>query len=413
MAFVPAANYRLRYPFEDIGEQTSWEIDKDEWKFVTVGLQQTTEDDEEAASISEDGASVHCAIDDVDSEADESEQTAQLQAAIERMKLRDRPRYSKEELENMTSGDIWKDMMQDPEFRRNSYISACILNKPAEIRKLVGTSDDNYFAAHDEYERNGIFLAATEGHLRLLQWLQDNGCDKEKPNKRGRTPLMAAALWGRLQVVEHLLSAGVDATLRDIKGRSAYDLALPSRRNTSERERHSHHREPRDADLHRRHIAIKLQSITGEKPPQKPCQSKSRQHRPGIFLEPNLSAQPIFINYLELGIQYPIPDPKKAVGRLDRGPLFPIRPVFASHVEKQLLAFYIAKHVLLDSDNDEAVAQDGEDMDLSLVKPAKAVEGTIKVSKVAMCDNCRNFVKEVKRVVPMELKFENRDGVRV
>lgn len=45
--------YRLQYPFEDEEERTSWKIDKENWKFVTVGLQVDDEDD--CAYISEVG----------------------------------------------------------------------------------------------------------------------------------------------------------------------------------------------------------------------------------------------------------------------------------------------------------------------------------------------------------------------
>lgn len=54
-------------------------------------------------------------------------------------------------------------------------------------------------------------------------------------DRRGRTPLMEAALWGRVGNVQVLLANGVTQDLKDRRGRSAIDLAIPNRRNARER----------------------------------------------------------------------------------------------------------------------------------------------------------------------------------
>ncbi len=75
----------------------------------------------------------------------------------------------------------------------------------------------------------------------------------------------------------------------------------------------------------------------------------------------------------------------------------PVEQSYASHVEKQLLAFYVSKHVLLDDELDE----------LKQVKPqGRPVEAKIAVSKAEICHNCQEFVARVLGVVLMPLSVK-------
>jgi hypothetical protein len=82
-----------------------------------------------------------------------------------------------------------------------------------------------------------------------------NGADLNNINKKGRTHLMQASLWGRIQVVDFLLSQHVNTQLQDCKGNTALDLAHPNRKSLMERHGYP---EKSDADMCRRIIACKL-----------------------------------------------------------------------------------------------------------------------------------------------------------
>lgn len=246
---------------------------------------------------------------------------------------------------------------------------------------------------------------------------------------------MAASLWGRVRVVEYLLTAGAKTTLQDHKGRTALDLALPSQRNTNERERRmTFCREPLDADKSRRYIATRLQAIAGTLPASRQKVAESQISNSGLFLNPLSSSQRGVIDYFKLDKRYEIPDVGKAIGRLDRGPLFPVVSAmsgyshsgldttildnerwtdevlklashlnievlksYASHVEKQLLAYYVSKHVLLD----------GEFKDLHKVAPPELpAAAKIVVSKDIVCQNCQIFIDQVRGLLSIDLTIK-------
>ena len=59
----------------------------------------------------------------------------------------------------------------------------------------------------------------------MVELLLDRGADKDKADRDGWTPLMAAASSGEVQVVEVLLRRNAALDLQDKKGRTALDLA--------------------------------------------------------------------------------------------------------------------------------------------------------------------------------------------
>lgn len=425
--------YRLHYPFEDDTEPTSWEIEKEQGKFVTIGLpRHTSYDDDDRASISDDEIRVVCEIDNEDSENEEPNKSLSLSDKVRGLSVGPRQPQIPASPEPRLSFD--EKMTRDQEYRFSVYVSHCILNEGVGIRALMANYNDDFLSVSDRTGNNGIALTAVEGHLQLLQWLHEQGCDIHNRNCRGRTPLMIASLWGRVHIVDYLLEKGADATLRDHKGRSALDLALPDPHNRNERKRRMVvYREPHEADRYRHRIAIQLQISLGTVPPAKYDPTPERQRNTtGFFLDSWSSSHSGAIDYYELDQRYSIPDARKAIGRLDRGPLFPVIsamsgyshsewdpltvldnakwteevmdlgrrlnvPVeqsYASHVEKQLLAFYVSKHVLLDD----------EHMELQKVKPpGLPVGATIVVSKDKVCQNCRDFIRRILDLVPMRL----------
>lgn len=97
--------------------------------------------------------------------------------------------------------------------------------------------------AHPVRDTRGCSL---RGHL-IAQGLHDEerfsirskGTAVDSPDENGRTPLMEAALWGRVSAVVRLLADGANASLRDLDGRTAADYAAEAPGNDKERsERH-------------------------------------------------------------------------------------------------------------------------------------------------------------------------------
>jgi ankyrin repeat protein len=58
--------------------------------------------------------------------------------------------------------------------------------------------------------------AACEKYPELIDLLLRHGADVNTQNRKGRSSLMEAALWGRNDNVKHLLEHGVNKDLRDV-----------------------------------------------------------------------------------------------------------------------------------------------------------------------------------------------------
>lgn len=81
-----------------------------------------------------------------------------------------------------------------------------------------------------------LHLAAGLQYNMMVELLLSQGADVDAVDINGRTPLMEAALWGRLENVESLLSYGAEDSLECILNNRpcrAIDLARPSAENSS------------------------------------------------------------------------------------------------------------------------------------------------------------------------------------
>jgi len=60
-----------------------------------------------------------------------------------------------------------------------------------------------------------LVLEAQRGNLEAIVYAVATGESIDSPNKYGVTPLMAAALWGRSEIVRVLLDSGADLNARE------------------------------------------------------------------------------------------------------------------------------------------------------------------------------------------------------
>ena len=215
--------YRLQYPFEDDSEATSWEIDKDAWKFVTVKTVSDNDEDasdqDDAASISDDELPSFLPGDGEENDYDDEDKNHQipdddhakkLSDHLEKLSVNDealvgdRPHLSLPPKESHSgpseekvpvaddphpspanesqsfpsAEETWNDLMQRPDFRSTLYISHSVLNERHATQTLqTAYPSDDILSHKTKTGNNGIAYAATEGHYELVKWLAERGSD--------------------------------------------------------------------------------------------------------------------------------------------------------------------------------------------------------------------------------------------
>lgn len=121
-------------------------------------------------------------------------------------------------------------------------VSDCLRGHVAKVEKFVFNHADNRlrYVLRDYEDDNGSIVVClvagrTDNPQMLTTLLREFPTLKSVWDKRGRTPLMEATLWGRLKNVQVLLANGATQDPKDGKRRSAIDTAMQNRRNARER----------------------------------------------------------------------------------------------------------------------------------------------------------------------------------
>ena len=73
--------------------------------------------------------------------------------------------------------------------------------------------EGNDVNVRDAEGRSGLWLAASEGHLSVLELLVSEGANVDATSNDGKTALMIASYSGHLSVCEYLISQNCDATI--------------------------------------------------------------------------------------------------------------------------------------------------------------------------------------------------------
>ncbi|QKX62544.1 uncharacterized protein TRUGW13939_09705 [Talaromyces rugulosus] len=116
-------------------------------------------------------------------------------------------------------------------------ISDCVSGHISEVKKYLDEASDKliFLRGHNRNGDTCLTMASQEKNSSMVSLLLDHGAEINATNKDERTALMEAALWGRLETVKILLSRGANRYLHDVKNQRALDLAQPTRRNQKER----------------------------------------------------------------------------------------------------------------------------------------------------------------------------------
>ncbi|KAJ4334112.1 hypothetical protein N0V95_009243 [Ascochyta clinopodiicola] len=298
-------------------------------------------------------------------------------------------------------------------------VSDCLLGDEAATRAYLATSEESELFLHGRDKRGDtiLIMTARERHHSIVSLLIHHGADVNAVNGRGRSALMEAALWGRVENVKLLLEANVDKLAQDHEGRSALDLAQPTPANEKERydqcEAAAAEKVPQ-WDQCRRQIAILLGSqsrnlhdYTAPLPANKRAEyyfEKSEVDRTIILRGPitkfNVERIDKTAAILDRGGQFPRITATSGWGK-DALPVnIEYRPswttsvftiastvghqlsahkydqgkkgrYFASHSEKKLIAYFIEKHVFTPQDHDY-----DEELQQSLQGVAELLEET-------------------------------------
>ncbi|KAF4969201.1 hypothetical protein FSARC_3531 [Fusarium sarcochroum] len=424
----------------------SYEIDKKGCRFRTVGV--TTAEEDEEDEVNSEGGTVTF--------SEDGDDVARLQHDVSRLAVDSLNKPHEQE----SSEEILEELYSDPSWRLDKFFSYCINNDICGVRRLISAFGDPFTESQDENGDNCVSFAAVEGHASMICFLHENGGNLNNVNMEGKTPLMEASLWGRLDVMEFLLANGANASLQDRKGRKALFYAQPSGATTRMSQRHGHYSETSQAESNRRVIALRLQSY--EPVGARQQLNNSGRSKSGRFIVERNPRQNQ-ITYFEHNTTYDIPDEYKTIARLDRGRLFPIISAasgwridfavediidnylwtcrvrelcklinydlppdqrdrseppgtfFASHAEKKLIAYYIDRHMVLPCAMIEDIKQEergewiGEHFalqDLAEVQPEfPTIKARICVSR-GICENCEQFVNQVEAKLGVSFRIE-------
>ena len=97
------------------------------------------------------------------------------------------------------------------------------------VRALLSRGDQVAVDATDALGWTALMYAADAGHDAIVERLLEAGGDFSLKNAAEVTPLHLAAQRGRTQVVQRLLEAGADFQVRDANGRTPLFLAIDGR----------------------------------------------------------------------------------------------------------------------------------------------------------------------------------------
>ncbi|KAL4765927.1 ankyrin repeat domain-containing protein [Aspergillus foveolatus] len=327
---VPHCAFATTRPPYECSFPVEYEIDKPKARFVNIRTLSDLRDDEK----------------------EESDDEASLTSLLSNLALTD----TKEVSFDHSTEEITIQMEGQEPFTQRRILHAtsdCCMGNVERVKHYLETSPDKPIFLHGK-DTNGdtcLITASRERTPAMVSLLLENGAEVNASNYNGRTALMEAALWGRLETVKILLSHGANKTLRDRNKKKElstllYQPVRIARRGTQPQA--EHWVIPRKNPSTRRMSSIETQ--TDEK-----LRGLLREGSLGVeqIIMPECSSwTEISFEGLLMICRFPI-TPCRGHEKLllywkETGIFLP--KFYASHTEKQLIAYFIDRHVFLQED---------------------------------------------------------------
>jgi FOG: Ankyrin repeat len=302
------------------------------------------------------------------------------------------------------------------------------------VKRFLRLCDPAHFVKAKDGKGNTVLhLAAIEGHKDIVQLLHEEGAVIDERNNEGRTALMEATLWGRWFVFRYLFEAGSDFRAKDRFGQCAKNFAADTKRNRELRKAYSpEQRVSRfDAEMEAQQrqiisslLATAMQDTFSAPPNVGKSLFRFIRDKRHILLEsvtewevdlrktvgvlirpqgfPRISTHSGWAHtawttdkgdlvvlggdywtsrVIELATEVGYKFPEHEYDRRG-GP----GSYFACHAEKQLMAFFVSKHVFTDSDK-----RDGHLRELAAIEPQSRLDTATIYVDSEECHSCREF----------------------
>ena len=112
---------------------------------------------------------------------------------------------------------------------QDRFLEACKKDDLDKVESIIQgqpqTVAQALLQARDENQRSCLHCAAWNGHLAVVQYLVEQGADKEAKDNAGDTALHLAAYAGELAVVQYLVEQGADKEAKNKQGNKPLDDA--------------------------------------------------------------------------------------------------------------------------------------------------------------------------------------------
>jgi hypothetical protein len=425
-------SYHFSYPFSTTEGTVAYEIDKYAGFYVAF----------EAKAQEAKVQPLEEALDKLDLDEGESQKSRKWSEATEEIILGlDDDAFRR--LHGVFGGE---DTMQ---MKKIEHVSQMLISGNVKyVQEYIITSPEASIFLHgvDKDGKSAMSMAACETHSDMIKMLLEHGAHSDHQDAYGRTALMEAAFWGRIENVNHLLQYGADAKLRDSEGHRAIDLATSSERNDEERWERSggdtpgYREDTYIANRARRVIVSLLKPLT-----EAPAAKAQPTHDPTFITHSFKSTSHGTIELHAPIAEFHVPNTQKTIASLQRPPPFPAVAAmsgwnhdetdvtvsgkqwtdevmrialivghelpreglrdqgrtgkyYATHAEKQLVAYFIDKHILMEED----------DSALREVEPPVEMKRAVVLVSRPPCGDCICFIRTVNRALGLNIEVLDR-----
>lgn len=426
-------SYRFAYPFSTHKGILAYEIDKSTGFFVALGAKASETETE----------TIERALDELNLNADGFSDSRSWKDATEMITIGTEDEILRRLQEHFGGEDTFTLKRLDHVVSRMLTSGDC---KYVEDYIRTSPEADIFLYGINEEGNSALNLAACEKYPPMIKLLLDHGANADHQNKDGRSPLMEAALWGRTDNVKHLLEHGANKNLCDIHGRQAAELAGLSLRNDEERYQRSGgevqvYREVTFIANQARRVIFELLKDS-EDFPSIGVPTHDQAFQAHSFKKTDRGTIELIAPIAEIHV----PNEWKTVASLQRPSNYPLIAAmsgwshgetkvtvsgrewtdeviristavghqlqiekhrdqgieghyFASHAEKQLIAYFISKHVL--------IGYEGEELLQRAKPPVLLKQVTILVSRPP-CGDCLQFVGAVNTTLSLMISVLDR-----